>query len=107
MNLHNVFGELEKADPEIYERLDTRRAALRSFASMGSKIALAAVPLALGSMFKKAYGGTNDTVVEILNYALTLEYLEAEFYETAVSRFCYHRCTRRCSPGRYYHHQKP
>ncbi len=87
MNLHNVFGELEKADPEIYDRLDTRRHALRSFARMGSKVVLAAVPMALGSMFKKAYGGTNDTVVEILNYALTLEYLEAEFYQTAVSRF--------------------
>lgn len=87
MNLHNVFGELEKADPEIYDRIDSRRAALKGFARMGSKIALAAVPVALGGMFKKAYGGTNETVVEILNYALTLEYLEAEFYQIAVSRF--------------------
>jgi hypothetical protein len=87
MNLHNVFGELEKADPEVYDRLDSRRAALKGFARMGSKIALAAVPLALGSMFKKAYGGTNDTVVEILNYALTLEYLESEFYSQAVTKF--------------------
>ena len=87
MNLHNVLGELEKSDPEIYDRLDSRRSALKGFARMGSKIALAAVPLALGSMFKKAYGGTNDTVIEILNYALTLEYLEAEFYATAVTKF--------------------
>ena len=54
---------------------------------MGSKVAMAAMPMAVGSMFKKAYGGTNDTVVEILNYALTLEYLEAEFYSMAVSKF--------------------
>lgn len=87
MNLHNVFGELEKADPEVYDRLDTRRSALKGFAKMGSKIAMAAVPMALGSMFKKAYGGTSDTVVEILNYALTLEYLESEFYQMAVSKF--------------------
>lgn len=87
MNLHHVLGEMEKADPEIYDRLNTRRTALRGFARMGSKIALAAVPVALGSMFKKAYGGTNDTVVEILNYALTLEYLEAEFYQMAIAKF--------------------
>lgn len=89
MNLHNVLHEIEKQDPEVYERLDTRRDAMKSFARIGGKIALAAIPIAFGSLFKKAYAGTkgtNDTVVEILNYALTLEYLEAEFYNTAVSK---------------------
>ncbi|MET0241907.1 MAG: ferritin-like domain-containing protein [Flavitalea sp.] len=81
MNLHNVLHEIEKVDPEVYERLDTRRAAMKSFAGLGKKLALTAIPLALGSMFKKAYAGTLDTAVEILNYALTLEYLESEFYK--------------------------
>ena len=83
MNLNNLFNEIEKVDPEVYDRLDSRREAMKSFAKTSGKMALAAVPLAFGSMLQKAYAGTrsvNDTVVEILNYALTLEYLESEFY---------------------------
>ncbi len=83
MNLSNIIKEIETVDPEVYQRLDTRRSAMKNFASISGKIALATVPLALGSMFQKAYGGTNgtaDTVIDIFNYALTLEYLEAEFY---------------------------
>ncbi len=89
MNFNNIFGEIEKADPEVYGRLDTRRAAMKGFANMGGKLALAAVPLALSAMFKKAYAGTKgttETVLQVLNYALTLEYLEAEFYVTALAK---------------------
>jgi hypothetical protein len=89
MNLQNILHEIEKVDPEVYERLDSRRSTMKHFFRFSGKVALAAVPLALGGLFKKAYAGTkgvNDTVVEILNYALTLEYLEAEFYATAVSK---------------------
>jgi hypothetical protein len=88
MNFNNIFKDIEQVDPAVYDRLNSRRSAMRSFVGLGSKIAIAAVPIALGSMFKKAYAGaksTSDTVVEILNYALTLEYLEAEFYKMAIA----------------------
>ncbi len=85
MNLQNILSEIEKVDPEVYERLDTRRSAMKDFAGFSGKVALAALPLALGSMFKKAYGQTPTDVINTLQFALTLEYLEAAFYVGGVA----------------------
>ncbi|WP_316794579.1 ferritin-like domain-containing protein [Pedobacter frigoris] len=85
MNIVNILEEIEKVDGEIYERLNPRRAAMKDFFNMSKKITLAAMPLALGSLFQKAYGQTAPaTVNEVLNFALTLEYLEYHFYNHAV-----------------------
>lgn len=86
MNILNILDEIEKVDGEIYERLNPRRAAMKDFFNMGKKISLAAMPLALGSMFQKAYGQTNPSgVTEVLNFALALEYLEYNFYNHALT----------------------
>lgn len=86
MNLEQVFSEIEKKDADFYDRMDTRRNSMRKFANFGGKIALTALPFALGSMFKKAYGKPPSSIVDILNFALTLEYLESTFYTTGVNK---------------------
>lgn len=87
MNFFNLFTEIETSDPEGYEELTNRREIVKKFTGKAGKIALAAVPVALASLFNKAYAGSGlstSRVMTILNYALTLEYLEEEFYHTAL-----------------------
>ena len=88
MNIQNIINEIEKVDPEVYERLNGRRNAMKNFANFSGKVAIAALPLAFGSMFKKAYGkgsGVTGLIDDTLNFALTLEYIEANFYIKGVA----------------------
>lgn len=82
MSLNNLLNDIEKIDPEVYDRLDSRRGAMNAFKNLGAKVALTAVPFLFGGIFKKAYAGDKkfSSVIDVLNFALTLEYLESSFY---------------------------
>jgi len=83
MNFQNILNIIHSEDPEVYEKLSPRRHVLKSF---GSKVAVAALPFAIGSLFKKAYGKSTGIVLDTLSFALTLEYLEEAFYTKALEK---------------------
>lgn len=81
MNFGHIINEIAGQDPEFFEKTSDRRNIFRNW---GRKLALTAIPFGLGSLFNKAYGKSTEGILEVLNYALTLEYLERDFYKKAL-----------------------
>lgn len=80
---------VDAIDPEIMETVVTRREAITKgatvSASIAAMLALGSVPIAIGALAKEAYGQTPSDVLDVLQFALLLERLEADFYTRGVA----------------------
>ena len=97
MNLLKILDQL--SDDKLFEADGiTRKAGFSQLANFGKKAAIAAVPLGLSSFMSNsakaevkkseatfAAAAAQDAVTDALNLALTLEYLEDEFYRTGIA----------------------
>ena len=87
MDLFKIISDIEQVDPEIYGRLDSRRRVFKHFGLAGKAVTAAMLPGLVSGLFQRAYGqGTtlSSNVQDVLNLALSLEYLEYYFYDSGL-----------------------
>jgi hypothetical protein len=84
-NNETILGAI---DPEITDRLVTRREAIKKGATVSTTVAaglaMASVPVALAALSTNAFAQLPADVTAVLNFALMLEIFENEFYKAVL-----------------------
>ena len=71
----------EELDSEAKDKFLSRKDALGKLTDFSKKLALSAIPLgAMAALSTPAKAQSTEDLIGVLNYALTLEHLENEFY---------------------------
>ncbi|WBL23487.1 ferritin-like domain-containing protein [Zunongwangia sp. HRR-M8] len=74
----------EFSSENLMNKKSSRRNMFGTLSSFGKKAAIAAVPFGLASTKAAAFQDSGNSAVDALQLALTLEYLESEFYMLAL-----------------------
>jgi hypothetical protein len=82
MNINKIIQllDLNKVDEDEVKTMPGRRDFFKKAGDFSLKAAMATIPVAL-TMMPKVVRAQTGSVTEVLNFALTLEYLEDEFYK--------------------------
>ena len=91
MNTQNDLPVLDAIDPELTERLVTRREAIAKGAAVSGTVAaglaMASVPVAIAALARDAFAqgtGLPADIKAVLDFALALEIFENEFYKAVL-----------------------
>ncbi len=90
MNFIKLLEEL--SNKEVLSKKGSRREVFNQMKSFGKNAALASIPFGLAATSKNAKAATSSMAAaafqadstDVLNFALTLEYLEREFYQMGI-----------------------